>query len=49
MMTKGAVVFVKGLNKDTSREDIKNFFQEFGTVAWVEYAKGDEKVRSQYL
>ncbi|XP_076445112.1 lupus La protein-like [Babylonia areolata] len=42
-MTKGAVMFVKGLPKDTSVEDIKTFFNDFAQVAWVEFASGDEK------
>lgn len=42
-MTKGAVLFMKGLPKDSSVEDIKTYFGEFGNVAWVEFATGDEK------
>ncbi|KAL8616084.1 hypothetical protein ACOMHN_064634 [Nucella lapillus] len=42
-MTKGAVLFMKGLPKGTSVEDIKTFFGDFGNVAWVEFASGEEK------
>lgn len=42
-MTKGAVLFMKGLPKDTTVDNIKTFFGEFGDVAWVEFATGDEK------
>ena len=43
-MTKGAVLFIKGLSKETTMEEVKTFFGDYGNVAWVEYAKGDEKV-----
>jgi hypothetical protein len=43
-MTRGAVLFMKGLTKETTIDNIKEYFGQFGTVAWVEYAKGDEKV-----
>ncbi|XP_070186637.1 lupus La protein-like [Littorina saxatilis] len=42
-MTKGSVLFLKGLTKETTMEDVRAFFGEFGNVAWVEYSKGDEK------
>ncbi|KAK7506349.1 hypothetical protein BaRGS_00002461, partial [Batillaria attramentaria] len=42
-ITKGSILFIKGLSEDTSREDIKSFFGDFGNVAWVEFNKGDEK------
>lgn len=42
-MTRGAVIFMKGLKTETNIDDVRNYFEEFGKVAWVEYAKGDEK------
>ena len=43
-MTKGAVLFMKGLPTDTTLEEVKTFFGEFGQVAWVEFVSGDDKV-----
>ena len=48
-MTKGAVLFLKGLSNETTIEDVKAFFGDYGNVAWVEYAKGDEKVSQTFL
>jgi len=42
-MTRGAVLFMKGLPQETTMEEVKEFFGKFGSVAWVEYANGDEK------
>lgn len=42
-ITKGSILFIKGLPSETSREDIKTFFGDFGNVAWVEYNKGEDK------
>lgn len=42
-ITKGSILFIKGLPEDTSREDIKTFFGDFGNVAWVEFNKGEDK------
>lgn len=42
-MTKGAVLFMKGMPKETTIEEIKAFFGDFGNVGWVELASGDEK------
>lgn len=40
-MTKGAMLHMKGFSKGTKREDIKNFLQDYGQVAWVDFNIGD--------
>ncbi|XP_012945148.1 lupus La protein, partial [Aplysia californica] len=39
-MTKNAVLFFKGLNTETTREEIKNFFSDHAEVGWVDFDKG---------
>ena len=43
-MRKGTVFVADGLPKDTALDELKNFFADFCTVAWVEFKSGDEKV-----
>lgn len=45
-ITKGAVLFMKGLPAETKLEDIKGFFEKFGKVAWVEFNQGEDKVKT---
>lgn len=44
-MTKGAILYMKGIGGDTSREDIKNLLQDYGPIAWVDFNKGDVEVK----
>lgn len=44
-MTSGAVLNIEGIPKGTKREDVKAFFQKFGSVEWVDFESGDGKVR----
>lgn len=44
-MTKNAVLHLKGMDPETTREDIKNFFQEFSAVGWVDFDKGVTEVK----
>ena len=43
-LTKGAMLHMKGFSKETKREDIKNFLQDHGQVAWVDFDTGDTEV-----
>lgn len=38
---RGCVLHITGLNETTSREDFKSCFEPHGTIAWVDYVKGD--------
>ncbi|EDQ85127.1 uncharacterized protein MONBRDRAFT_34421 [Monosiga brevicollis MX1] len=40
-MTKDAVVKLEDLHEDCSREDLKDVFEKFGDVAWVDYTRGE--------
>lgn len=40
-LTKGAMLHMKGFLPKTKREDIKNFLQDYGHVAWVDFNTGD--------
>ncbi|CAL1546719.1 unnamed protein product [Lymnaea stagnalis] len=39
-MTKNAVIHLKGMNPETNREEIKQFFAPHGDVGWVDFDKG---------
>ncbi|KAK6960868.1 hypothetical protein BgiMline_033529 [Biomphalaria glabrata] len=39
-MTRNAVLFLKGMDPETSREEIKTFFAPHGDVGWVDFDKG---------
>lgn len=47
-ITYGAVLVVEGIAKDTKREDIKAFFQKFGSVEWIDFERGDGKGRVRF-
>ena len=38
------MLHMKGFSKETKREDIKNFLQDHGQVAWVDFDTGDTEV-----
>ena len=48
-MTKAAVLYANGLPDDTDRDVIKNFFNDFQTVSWVEYESGKTEVGTAHL
>ncbi|KAH9498814.1 hypothetical protein Btru_005215 [Bulinus truncatus] len=39
-MTRNAVLFLKGMDPETSREEIKSFFSPHGDVGWIDFDKG---------
>lgn len=41
IMDKDCVVHFEGVTPDTSREDLKDVFEEFGEIAWVDFARGE--------
>ena len=43
-LTKGAMLHMKGFSGETKREDIKNFLQDHGQVAWIDFDTGDTEV-----
>ncbi|KAL3856119.1 hypothetical protein ACJMK2_015312 [Sinanodonta woodiana] len=47
-LIEGAVLHLKGLKKETQRDDIKNFFQDHGNVAWVNFNRGDEEAKVRF-
>lgn len=47
-MTSGAVLNIEGIPKGTKREDVKAFFQKFGSVEWVDFESGDGKGRVRF-
>ena len=48
MMDKGCVIAMENLSDDTSREDIKDLFAEFGEVAWVDSSRGETKAQIRF-
>eukprot|EP00045_Choanoeca_perplexa_P005651 m.47489 g.47489 ORF g.47489 m.47489 type:complete len:366 (-) comp13229_c0_seq2:3-1100(-) len=42
-MDKGCVVHLTNVSEDCSREDLKDVFEEFGEVAWVDYSRGESE------
>lgn len=43
-ITKGTVLHVDGITKEeTEREQLKNYFSDFGTIAWVDFDRGDKE------
>ncbi|XP_041368391.1 lupus La protein homolog [Gigantopelta aegis] len=47
-ITKGAILDLENIADNTSREDIRNFFSDFGQVAWVDFNLGDKKARVRF-
>ncbi|XP_038072876.1 lupus La protein homolog [Patiria miniata] len=37
---KGCILFFSGANDQTSREDLKELFSEYGTVSWIDFGRG---------
>ncbi|EGD77348.1 hypothetical protein PTSG_08444 [Salpingoeca rosetta] len=48
VMDKDCVVHLAGVPDDTSREDLKDVFEEFGEVAWVDFARGETQGYVRY-
>jgi len=46
-MTKGAVLCLKNVVKDTTREQIKETFMEYLPVAYIEFSIGDTEVSAR--
>ena len=45
-ITHGAVIHLTGITKeDTTLEGLKTYFSDYGTVAWVDFEKGDNQVK----
>lgn len=44
-ITSGAILNVEGVPSETRRDDVKNFFQKFGTVEWVDIEDSKTRVR----
>ncbi|XP_060067002.1 lupus La protein homolog [Ylistrum balloti] len=43
-ITKGTVLHISGIQgEETEREHLKNYFSDFGTIAWVDFDKGDKE------
>lgn len=43
-ITHGAVIHLTGITKeDTTLEGLKTYFSDYGTVAWVDFEKGDNQ------
>ncbi|XP_050419012.1 lupus La protein homolog isoform X1 [Patella vulgata] len=42
-ITHGTILHLEGFADDTSREDVRNFFEDFSKVAWVDFNPGDKK------
>ena len=43
-MTKGSVLKLTGLPEGIKREDLKEFFGQYATVAWADFDQGDVEV-----
>jgi lupus La protein len=39
----GAVLHFNGCGDDTSREDIKEYFRQFASVAWIDFQRGNKE------
>ncbi|GFN83327.1 LA protein like protein, partial [Plakobranchus ocellatus] len=39
-MTKNAVLHISGMNQETEREDVREFFLKHGDVSWVDFDRG---------
>ena len=44
---KGCVMHFTGVAEQTSREDLKELFGEYGNISWVEFERGQTEVRGQ--
>lgn len=43
-ITRGTILHLTGFKGDkTDRETVKNYFSDFGTIAWIDYDEGDEE------
>ncbi|XP_033629108.1 lupus La protein homolog [Asterias rubens] len=40
---KGCIVHFSGADDQTSREDLKEFFADYGTVSWIDFTRGQTK------
>ena len=47
-MTQNAILFFKGANPETTVTDMKDFFNDFGDVGYVDYEKGQTEVCACY-
>ncbi|ELU11731.1 hypothetical protein CAPTEDRAFT_173881 [Capitella teleta] len=48
-MTKGAILVLKSLPEDMTREDLKKIFLDIGqTVAWVDFSQGEKECRLRF-
>eukprot|EP00730_Choanoeca_flexa_P013941 TRINITY_DN5898_c0_g2_i1.p1 TRINITY_DN5898_c0_g2~~TRINITY_DN5898_c0_g2_i1.p1 ORF type:complete len:365 (+),score=140.28 TRINITY_DN5898_c0_g2_i1:105-1199(+) len=47
-MDKGCVIQLTDLSEDCSREDLKDVFEEFGEIAWVDYSRGESSGYMRY-
>ncbi len=45
---KGCVMHFTGVSEQTSREDLKELFGEYGTISWVDFERGQTEVSVQY-
>lgn len=48
-MTRNAVLHLKGMDPETTREEIKRFFSSHGDVGWVDFDKGVTEVRINHV
>lgn len=44
-MESGMILHLTGFAANTTREDIKELLDNFGTVAWIDFVKGDSEVQ----
>lgn len=42
-ITLGTILHLKNMSEETEREDVKNYFSDYATVAWVDFDKGDQE------
>ncbi|KAL5005878.1 hypothetical protein ScPMuIL_017036 [Solemya velum] len=42
-VTLGAILHLTNFSKETEQPDVKNYFQDFGEIAWVDFEKGDQE------
>lgn len=44
LMQKDRVLRFVGVPPETSREDLKDVFEEFGEIAWIDFSRGETEV-----
>jgi len=44
----GAVIFIKGLNAEGTRENIKELFDSYARVQWIDYSKGEPEAHLRF-